>query len=182
VRKVGEKCVTDVINDVGLTTDRVDFGCPTKKARDDEAEMKIVVAIYRQSNKRLPCWTATQLSSSRKGWSTRGDAVREFYAALEGPVIVGIEASGAMPWFLELLDELGMECRVGHPAKIRAVETRKQKHASHRAQSRLATRARTLDAVSAEGGRSALRKMFNMNTPLVWMAGTFIHAQYMRST
>ena len=43
-------------------------------------------------------------------------------------MIVGIEASGAMPWFLGQLDELGMECRVGHPAKIRAAETRKQKH------------------------------------------------------
>jgi len=33
-----------------------------------------------------------------------------------------------MQWFLELLEELGIECRVGHPAKIRAQETRKQKH------------------------------------------------------
>jgi hypothetical protein len=31
---------------------------------------------------------------------------------LEGPVVVGIEATGAMPWFLELLEELGMVCRV----------------------------------------------------------------------
>ena len=36
-----------------------------------------------------------------------GNAVREFYAALEGPVVVGIEATGAMQWFLELLEELG---------------------------------------------------------------------------
>jgi hypothetical protein len=54
--------------------------------------------------------------------------VLEFYAALEGPVVVGIEATGAMQWFLELLEELGIGCRVGHPAKIRAAETRKQKH------------------------------------------------------
>jgi transposase len=54
--------------------------------------------------------------------------VREFYAALEGPVVVGIEATGAMQWFLQLLEELGIECQVGHPAKIRAKETRKQKH------------------------------------------------------
>src|SRR6267378_435809 len=60
--------------------------------------------------------------------SHEGNAVREFYAALEGPVVVGIEATGCMQWFLELLDELGIECRVGHPAKIRAAETRKQKH------------------------------------------------------
>ena len=43
-------------------------------------------------------------------------------------MVVGIEATGAMQWFLQLLEELGIECRVGHPAKIRAKETRKQKH------------------------------------------------------
>ena len=54
--------------------------------------------------------------------------MREFYAALEGPVVVGIEATGAMQWFLEMLEELGIECRVGHPAKIRKADTGKQKH------------------------------------------------------
>lgn len=57
-----------------------------------------------------------------------GNAVREFYVSLGSPVLVGIEATGAMQWFLELLEELGIQYRVGHPAKIRAQETRKQKH------------------------------------------------------
>jgi transposase len=57
-----------------------------------------------------------------------GDQVRQFYAGLPGPVRVGIEATGSMPWFLELMDELGVECQVGHPAKVRAAEPRKQKH------------------------------------------------------
>ncbi len=65
---------------------------------------------------------------TEKTLNHESNAVREFYAALEGPVVVGIEATGAMQWFLELLEELGIECRVGHPAKIRAAETRKQKH------------------------------------------------------
>ena len=52
--------------------------------------------------------------------------VQNFYYALPGPVLVGIEASGSMQWFLELTEELGIECRVGHPAKIRQAETRKQ--------------------------------------------------------
>jgi Transposase len=65
---------------------------------------------------------------TEKTLSHEGNEVREFYAALEGPVVVGIEATGAMQWFLELLEELGIVCRVGHPAKIRAAETRKQKH------------------------------------------------------
>jgi transposase len=57
---------------------------------------------------------------SEKTLTHEGNEVREFYAALVGPVVVGIEATGAMRWFLELLEELGIECRVGHPAKIRA--------------------------------------------------------------
>jgi transposase len=65
---------------------------------------------------------------SEKTLAHEGSIVRDFYAALGGPVVVGIEATGAMQWFLELLEELGIECRVGHPAKIRAAETRKQKH------------------------------------------------------
>jgi len=56
-----------------------------------------------------------------------GDGVRKFYATLPSPVRVGIEATGSMYWFLNLMEELGIECLVGHPAKIRAAETRKQK-------------------------------------------------------
>jgi len=57
-----------------------------------------------------------------------GDEVRKFYSALPGQVLVGIEATGAMHWFLELLEELGIAHQVGHPSKIRKAETRKQKH------------------------------------------------------
>ena len=57
-----------------------------------------------------------------------GDNVREFYSSLPRPVRVGIEATGSMPWFLNLMEELGIECLVGHPAQIRAAEPRKQKH------------------------------------------------------
>jgi transposase len=57
-----------------------------------------------------------------------GDKVREFYSKLPRPVLVGIEATGSMRWFLNLMEELGLECRVGHPAQIRAAEPRKQKH------------------------------------------------------
>src|SRR5205807_4147403 len=48
--------------------------------------------------------------------------------ALPSPVLVGIEATGSMHWFLKLMEELGIDCHVGHPAKIRAAEPRKQKH------------------------------------------------------
>ena len=57
-----------------------------------------------------------------------GNEVREFYSQLPRPVLVGIEATGSMHWFLNLMDELGIECRVGHPATIRAAAPRKQKN------------------------------------------------------
>lgn len=57
-----------------------------------------------------------------------GEEVREFYSGLPKPVLVGLEATGSMHWFLRLLEELAIEFRVGHPAKIRAAEPRKQKN------------------------------------------------------
>lgn len=57
-----------------------------------------------------------------------GDNVRDFYGSLPRPARVGIEATGSMQWFLELMEELDIECVVGHPAQIRASEPRKQKH------------------------------------------------------
>ena len=57
-----------------------------------------------------------------------GNNVREFYSTLPRPVRVGIEATGSMQWFVNLMEELGIECLVGHPAEIRAAEPRKQKY------------------------------------------------------
>src|SRR6202041_2166227 len=57
-----------------------------------------------------------------------GSTVREFYSTLPGTVRVGIEATGSMKWFVELMEELGIDCEVGHPATIRAAEPRRQKH------------------------------------------------------
>lgn len=57
-----------------------------------------------------------------------GEQVREFYSGLPKPVLVGLEATGSMHWFLRLLEDLAIEFRVGHPAKIRAAEPRKQKN------------------------------------------------------
>lgn len=57
-----------------------------------------------------------------------GTTIREFYAGLPRPVVVGIEATGSMGWFLRLMAELEITCHVGHPATIRRAETRRQKH------------------------------------------------------
>ncbi len=50
-----------------------------------------------------------------------------FYRNLQGPVRVGIEATGPIHWFERLLTELGHELWIGDSAKIRASEVRKQK-------------------------------------------------------
>ena len=57
-----------------------------------------------------------------------GNTIREFYAGLPRPVVVGIEATGSMGWFLRLMADLEITCHVGHPATIRRAETRRQKH------------------------------------------------------
>lgn len=57
----------------------------------------------------------------------RKEEVRAFYAGLERPVRVGIEASGQSQWFERLLAELGHEVWIGDAAKIRASCERKQK-------------------------------------------------------
>src|ERR1700761_6520225 len=63
-----------------------------------------------------------------KELSHDGNQVREFYSALPKPALVGIEATGSMFWFVRLLEELQIDYRIGHPAKIRAAEPRKQKN------------------------------------------------------
>jgi len=57
-----------------------------------------------------------------------GNNVRESYSSLVRPARLGFEFTGSMQWFLNLMEELGIECLVGHPAEIRAAEPRKQKH------------------------------------------------------
>ena len=53
--------------------------------------------------------------------------MRAFYAGLEGPVRVGIKASGQSQWFERMLTELGQEMWIGDAAKIRASCEQKQK-------------------------------------------------------
>jgi hypothetical protein len=55
-----------------------------------------------------------------------GNNVREFYSVLPRPVRLGIEATRSMQWFVALMEELGIECLVGHQGEVRADEPRKQ--------------------------------------------------------
>src|ERR1700730_674560 len=55
-----------------------------------------------------------------------GEAFRDFYVSIPPPVVVGIEATGSMGWFLRLMEELAIECRVGHPVAIPKAEPRQE--------------------------------------------------------
>jgi transposase len=71
--------------------------------------------------------TETGELTEKKLEHDNGEA-RSFYTGLTEPVLVGIESTGYTRWFAEMLSELGHELVVGDAAKIRATETRKQKH------------------------------------------------------
>jgi transposase len=90
--------------------------------------------------------------------------VREFYAALPAPVVVGLEATGSMGWFLQLLDELGITYRVGHPATIRKAE----KHCAREEARRLRLRADRAGTDPGGGaqGRSSLAPASERGDPV----------------
>jgi transposase len=67
-------------------------------------------------------WEAVTMTQKHEGNNVRSFIPR-FHARL-----VGIEATGSIQWFVNLMEELGIECQVGHPANIRAAELRKQRH------------------------------------------------------
>jgi transposase len=69
---------------------------------------------------------ATGELSDRRLEHESGEA-HAFYRSLQGPVRVGIEATGPIHWFERLLTELGHELWIGDSARIRASEVRKQK-------------------------------------------------------
>jgi transposase len=55
-------------------------------------------------------------------------AVEKFYRRFPAGSRIGMEATGNCQWFLELMAKLGHEVLVGDAAKIRASDSRQQKH------------------------------------------------------
>src|ERR1700745_3670851 len=98
------------------------------KLGTEEAEMQIIGVDLHTRQQTVAMLNVETGEIVEKTLRHEGDAVREFYSTLAGPTRVGIAATGSMQWFLELMEELGIDCQVGHPAKIRAAEPRKQKH------------------------------------------------------
>jgi transposase len=90
--------------------------------------MKIIGCDFHPSYQQIAVWDkATGEVLERALSHERKEKVRAFYAELEGPVRVGMEASGQSQWFERMLSELGHEVWIGDAGKIRASSERKQK-------------------------------------------------------
>ena len=87
--------------------------------------MKIIGCDFHPSFQQI-AMVDTETGEHTQKRLTRSEAIA-FYGGLEGKVIVGMEACGNTLWFEQLLASLGHELRLGDAAKIRALETRKQK-------------------------------------------------------
>ena len=66
--------------------------------------------------------TETGELTERRREHANGEA-RAFYAGLQGPVRVGMEATGHTRWFERLLAELGHELWIGDAAQISPYHT-----------------------------------------------------------
>src|SRR5713226_2694038 len=64
--------------------------------------MRIIGVDLHTRQQTLAMWDSETRELVEKTLKHDGDEVREFYSALPGQVLVGIEATGSMHWFLEL--------------------------------------------------------------------------------
>jgi transposase len=92
------------------------------------AEMRIIGCDLHASQQTIAMLDRETGEISEQTLKHKDETVRAFYRALPAPVVVGIEATGSMGWFVRLMEELGITCRVGHPATVRQADTRRQKH------------------------------------------------------
>jgi transposase len=93
-----------------------------------EAEMRLVGCDLHARQQSIAMLDRDTGEVVEKTLTHEGEAVREFYASIPPPVVVGIEATSSMGWFLRLMEELAIECRVGHPVAVQKAEARQQKH------------------------------------------------------
>ena len=77
-----------------------------------------VYAVNRESGELVERWLS----------HGNGEEVDKFYSCLPRGSEVGVETSGNMLWFELKLAEYGHKLRIGDAAKIRAKDTRRQKH------------------------------------------------------
>jgi len=87
--------------------------------------MKIIGCDFHPSFQQI-AMVDTETGEHEEKRLTPSEAVL-FYSQLQGPVVIGMEASGNTLWFERLLADLKHQVRLGDASKIRAMEVRKQK-------------------------------------------------------
>ena len=99
----------------------------TKARRKGVEHLKIVgCGLHTRYQQIAMLGNETGELSERRLEHANGEA-RAFYAGLQGPVRVGVEATGHDTWLERILAELGHELWIGDAAQIRASIVRKQK-------------------------------------------------------
>jgi transposase len=90
--------------------------------------MLIIGCDYHPSWQQI-CWldTETGETEERKLEHASGEAER-FYHGLAAPALIGMESTGNCQWFVEMATAAGHDVWVGDAAKIRASDSRQQKH------------------------------------------------------
>jgi len=75
------------------------------------------------------CWLdrTTGETEEKKLIHAPGEAER-FYRQFPAPTLIGMESTGNCQWFVEMVTALGHEVWIGDAAKIRAGDSRQQKH------------------------------------------------------
>lgn len=89
--------------------------------------MKIIGCDFHTRQQRIAMLDTATGELVRRTLQHEDGEARRFYAELQEPVIVGIEATGYTRWFEGMLAELGHEFWIGDAARIRASQVRKQK-------------------------------------------------------
>jgi hypothetical protein len=70
-----------------------------------EAEMRIIGCDLHARQQTLAMLGTTAVEVVEMALKHEGNNVREFYSQLPHPVRVGIEATGSMQWFVNLMEE-----------------------------------------------------------------------------
>jgi len=90
--------------------------------------MRIIGCDYHPSWQQI-CWVDTETGETgeQRLEHASGEAER-FYRQLPAPALIGMESTGNCQWFLEMATRLGHDVWIGDAAKIRASDSRQQKH------------------------------------------------------
>ena len=86
------------------------FGVHPTELGPKEAEMRNIGCDLHSRQQTLAMLDTTTGEIEKRTLKHEENIVREFYSNLPRPVRVGIEATGSMQWFVNLTEELAIEC------------------------------------------------------------------------